>query len=461
MRTAIPSSLGSRPVRLLQPFDVASAIGAFALAVALVSALGGAEQLSRPSIRDILGFPLHRFLFLAIALLLWIAVGLLIDNPDARNFSNLFRRLALWIAAATVAICVLKLHGVNSVFLISFFVIFVAATAVKFHIENSAGVMTKHSQTGATQAVVVGALEDVSSLVTLLAAKGIYSSVSAREASTLETLQKTSHDRLDIFLFASGQQERTVQRVLPKLVTNGAKVHLVPALFETLAFRCTLNHFEGVPVVTLEKNGIKRSQLVVKRAMDIICSLILIAFSAPIMLLIAAAIKLTSKGPVLFAHTRLGRNGKPLKVYKFRTMRADAEDILKRTPGLYAEYVENNYKLSPERDFRVTSLGRFLRASSLDELPQLFNVLSGGMSLVGPRPIVPEEIAQYGPYGQIFLSVKPGVTGNWQVSGRSAIRDYQQRVRLDLEYIRDQSLAKDFEILFRTMGAVRRMEGAY
>lgn len=218
---------------------------------------------------------------------------------------------------------------------------------------------------------------------------------------------------------------------------------------------------EAGPLVTLEQGGIRPTQLFLKRAMDIIGSLLLIIIASPAMLFIAAAVKLTSKGPVLFAHKRLGRNGKPLMVYKFRTMRADAEDILKRTPKLYAEYVGNNYKLPPERDFRITALGRFLRASSLDELPQLVNVLGGGMSLVGPRPIVPEEIVEYGSYGHILLSVKPGVTGQWQVSGRSAIRDYQQRVRIDLEYIRDQSLAKDLSILFRTMGAVKRMEGAY
>jgi lipopolysaccharide/colanic/teichoic acid biosynthesis glycosyltransferase len=142
-------------------------------------------------------------------------------------------------------------------------------------------------------------------------------------------------------------------------------------------------------------------------------------------------------------------------------MRVDAESLLASSPELYQKYVENNFKLPDGEDFRITPIGRFLRASSLDELPQLFNVLRGDMSIVGPRPIVPAEIEKYGEYGSLLLSVKPGMTGQWQVNGRSNIVEYSHRVRLDMEYIRDQSLRGDVEIIVKTVSTVARMEGAH
>ena len=142
-------------------------------------------------------------------------------------------------------------------------------------------------------------------------------------------------------------------------------------------------------------------------------------------------------------------------------MRTDAEEMLKRDGQLYRKYLENNFKLPEGEDLRVTRLGRILRVTSLDELPQLVNVLCGGMSLVGPRPIVQEELQKYGEYGALLLMVKPGMTGNWQVNGRSRIVKYSERVKLDMEYVRDQSLTADLRILIRTVGAVARMDGAH
>ena len=145
---------------------------------------------------------------------------------------------------------------------------------------------------------------------------------------------------------------------------------------------------------------------------------------------IAVVVKLTSPGPVLFRQKRLGLNGEPFTLYKFRTMRADAEQILKDSPSLYDKYLENNFKLPKGEDPRLAPLGRFLRATSLDEMPQLFNVFIGEMSLVGPRPIVPHEAVQYGDSAMLFMSAKPGMTGHWQVNGRSEIAEYQQTGRI-------------------------------
>ena len=182
---------------------------------------------------------------------------------------------------------------------------------------------------------------------------------------------------------------------------------------------------------------------------------------APLMTIIALLIKVSSPGPVFFRQERVGKGGRRIEIYKFRTMHQDAEHILKSDPELYRRYVENNYKLPKGEDPRVIFIGSFLRELSLDEIPQLFNVLKGEMSLVGPRPVVPAEIEKYGDYASLLLSVQPGLTGQWQVSGRSDIADYAHRIRIDMEYIRDQSISRDLQILFRTLPVVLSREGAH
>ena len=142
-------------------------------------------------------------------------------------------------------------------------------------------------------------------------------------------------------------------------------------------------------------------------------------------------------------------------------MIAEAEEMLKRDSKLRELYVTNNFKLPKGKDPRITRIGAFLRATSLDELPQLFNVIIGDMSLVGPRPVVPAEVEKYGDCVQLLLSAKPGMTGHWQINGRSEIEQYGRRVELDMEYIRDQSLGKDIEILLRTVPAVLLRKGAH
>jgi lipopolysaccharide/colanic/teichoic acid biosynthesis glycosyltransferase len=164
---------------------------------------------------------------------------------------------------------------------------------------------------------------------------------------------------------------------------------------------------------------------------------------------------------VLFKQVRLGKEGSPFTIFKFRTMRVDAETELESSTELYRRYLTNNFKLPKGEDPRLTAIGGFLRTISADELPQLLNVLRGDMSLVGPRPVVPAEIEKYGNFAPLFLSVKPGLTGHWQVSGRSAIEEYEKRVELDLEYVRDQSIRTDVEILLRTVPSVLARKGAF
>ena len=196
---------------------------------------------------------------------------------------------------------------------------------------------------------------------------------------------------------------------------------------------------------------------IIKRIIDVIGALCGILLLSPVMIVVAIWIKLDSKGPVFFGHKRLGMKGEFIKVYKFRTMLPNAEELLKKlTPKQKIEF-EKSFKL--ENDPRITKLGQFLRKSSLDELPQLLNILKGNMSIVGPRPIVEREIDNYGIYGDKLLSVKPGLTGNWQASGRSDTT-YEERVQLDMNYIDYRSVWVDLKIIFKTFGAVVRKQGA-
>ncbi len=201
-------------------------------------------------------------------------------------------------------------------------------------------------------------------------------------------------------------------------------------------------------------------QALLKKAVDVVLSLLVVVLFAPLALGIAIAIRRESPGPVFFRQERLGLGGQPFKILKFRSMRTDAEQVLRQDPFLYRRYIENDYKLSPDEDPRITRVGRFLRRTSLDELPQLINVLRGEMSLVGPRPVVPAEIKHYGADARVFLAVKPGVTGDWQVSGRSEIA-YPERARLDIDYIMNWTVGRDLGILAGTAAAVLRRTGAY
>lgn len=197
----------------------------------------------------------------------------------------------------------------------------------------------------------------------------------------------------------------------------------------------------------------------IKRTFDLLVSLAAVIVLSPVLLAIALAIRIEDGGPVLYKAQRVGRYGKPVTVYKFRSMRLHAdqlEDML--TPEELAEY-HKNYKLTS--DPRVTKVGALLRKTSLDELPQLFNILMGQLSLVGPRPVLQEETELYGDKRSLLLSCKPGLTGLWQSRGRSNVTyENGRRQEMELRYVRERSLWLDFKILLWTVKAVVRMDGA-
>lgn len=204
----------------------------------------------------------------------------------------------------------------------------------------------------------------------------------------------------------------------------------------------------------------RRAALATKRAVDVLGAVIGLLLAAPLLAVFAVLIRAGSPGSVLFSQARVGRGGRVFRCHKLRTMRADAESLLCTDPELRARYEQNGFKIPCDADHRVTRIGRLLRLTSCDELPQLWNVLRGEMSLVGPRPLVVRELSHYaGDDRDVLLSVRPGLTGAWAVGGRSRV-GYPRRAAIELEYVRAWSLRLDLLILFRTIGAVIARRGA-
>jgi Undecaprenyl-phosphate galactose phosphotransferase WbaP len=236
---------------------------------------------------------------------------------------------------------------------------------------------------------------------------------------------------------------------------------LIPDFFSSANIWMSIRDFDGVlGLATIHKLKMPWN-LFFKRFIDILFVILMTLILSPIFLLIAAAIKLTSPGPVLYGHERIGRNGKPFKAWKFRSMVIDADErlaaLLDADPALRAEW-ELSHKL--KNDPRVTGIGRLLRKTSFDEFPQFINILLGQMSLVGPRPVVREETEKYGEAFARIFSVRPGLTGLWQVSGRSDT-DYAERVAYDSYYLQSWSVWLDLWVLYKTPVQIIAGKGAY
>lgn len=231
----------------------------------------------------------------------------------------------------------------------------------------------------------------------------------------------------------------------------------VALFFPHMKARVVLEELEGIPLLTFTNTPAAPFPTFVKQLLDVAFAALGLVLLAPVMAAVAVAIKLTSRGPVLFTQQRCGLNGRRFTLYKFRTMVAGAELRMEEVAHLNRV---NGPAFKAERDPRVTRVGRILRRFSLDELPQLANVLLGQMSLVGPRPPIPAEVARYQRWQRRRLSMKPGLTGLWQVSGRAGIDDFDHWIRLDLAYIDQWSLWLDLKILLRTLPAVLSTRGA-
>ena len=215
---------------------------------------------------------------------------------------------------------------------------------------------------------------------------------------------------------------------------------------------------QGLALVALTRPSLRGQQLILKRAFDLVAASVGLIVLAPIFLAVAIAVRLSSPGPIFFNQLRVGLGGRQFRMYKFRSMTEGAEEKLEElaTDSLYAD--RRLFKVT--NDPRVTRVGRFLRRTSIDELPQLWNVLRGEMSLVGPRPPLPAEVRLYSEHHYSRFYMKPGITGPWQVSGRNRITDFEQVVRIENEHMYQWTFWKDMHVLLRTIPAVLRMDGA-
>jgi exopolysaccharide biosynthesis polyprenyl glycosylphosphotransferase len=240
--------------------------------------------------------------------------------------------------------------------------------------------------------------------------------------------------------------------------TLGVKASLAADIFELKIAKAHQADLEGMPLITFETTVTKEGELFFKRALDIIVSGVGIIILSPFLLIICLLIMMTSRGSVLFIQKRVGLNGRSFVLYKFRSMYKGAHLKLSELAGLN-EMKGPVFKI--RNDPRITPIGKFLRKFSIDEIPQLFNVFTGEMSLVGPRPPIPKEVRQYEPWQRRRLSMRPGITCLWQVSGRSKKVDFDEWMKLDLQYIDNWSLWLDLKILAKTIPVVLIGKGAY
>lgn len=244
---------------------------------------------------------------------------------------------------------------------------------------------------------------------------------------------------------------------IEEIKSMGTIVHLYVPLAETYAVsERTVDMIGDCPVVSIAAKTLNPTALTVKRGCDVLFSFLGILISVPVIALVALPLKLESRGPLFFSQNRVGRNGRIFRIYKLRSMYADAEA---RKSALMEQNEMEGPMFKMRDDPRITRVGRFIRAASIDELPQLFNVLKGDMSLVGPRPPLVDEFSQYASQDKRRLSMRPGLTGIWQVSGRNEVPRFEEVVRMDLQYIDNWSLRLDARILLKTVGVVLSCNG--
>jgi len=250
---------------------------------------------------------------------------------------------------------------------------------------------------------------------------------------------------------------KKLTQITDDLLTLPVQVRIVPDYLHLALYHITIDDFGGLPLINLRATALSYYQYLTKRAFDLIVGTIVTLLALPLMIIAAAAIKLDSSGPIIFKQQRVGENGRLFPMYKFRSMVADAED---RHQDVIQNDKAGNIVHKAPNDPRVTRVGRFIRRTSIDEIPQLFNVLKGDMSLVGPRPELPWLVDQYEPWQRKRFVVPPGITGWWQIQGRSD-QPMHLNTNLDLFYIRNYSILFDLYILWRTIGAVLKRKGAF
>jgi exopolysaccharide biosynthesis polyprenyl glycosylphosphotransferase len=273
----------------------------------------------------------------------------------------------------------------------------------------------------------------------------------------LEQILQNEPQLHTVFIALPGEHHQEIARLLQTCQTHGTRAQVVPDLLQLSMNRVEMVNMAGIPTLRVREAGISRGQQLAKRLMDLSIILILSIPTLLITAVVALAIKLDSPGPVLYTGVRMGKDGRPFQMIKFRSMVVGAEE---QKEALLAFNQADGPLFKIKDDPRLTRVGKFIRRTSLDELPQLYNVLRGQMSLVGPRPPLPEELAEYKPWHKQRLSVIGGLTGLWQVSGRSDLT-FDELCLLDIYYIENWSVGMDIRILLQTIPHALLGKGAY
>ena len=262
----------------------------------------------------------------------------------------------------------------------------------------------------------------------------------------------------EVFINVPYDTGNSLRNLIMEFENMGVVVHLDIEIAEKLEnFNKSFSMLGEIPVITFANNYYDSTKIFIKRVMDIVGSIVGIVITLIVMVFLAPILLIESPGPLIFKQKRVGRNGRYFYIYKFRSMYKDAEE---RKKQLLDQNEMKGHMFKMTDDPRITKVGKFIRKTSIDELPQFFNVFMGDMSLVGTRPPTVDEFKQYESYHKRRLSMNPGITGMWQVSGRSNIEDFEEVVKLDLKYIDNWSIGLDIKILFKTVGAVFKRGGA-
>ena len=282
-----------------------------------------------------------------------------------------------------------------------------------------------------------------------------------RYLGSIRDLEKIIHENAigQVYIMNRKSDMVDIQQYIDVCLDMGVSVRIIVKLFQAHGAHRYVSSVGTYPVVTYHRVCLDDSSKAIKRIIDIIGSLVGIILFSPIMLITAIAIKLESKGPVIFKQKRAGINGSTFMMYKFRSMCVDAEELKEKLQA--QNEVKDGMMFKIKDDPRITKVGKFIRKTSIDELPQFFNVLLGNMSLVGTRPPTLDEVAKYERTHWRRMSIKPGITGMWQVSGRSQITDFDEIVELDTIYIDNWSIWFDFKIMFKTVLSMLQRKGAY
>jgi exopolysaccharide biosynthesis polyprenyl glycosylphosphotransferase len=420
---------------------------------------------------------------LAFVVIVWLAINKLIGLYDNKKFTALVDELALLFFSVSVSSLVLvgflflyrELWFSRLVVLNAWWISFLLLALSRIALAGGQRLLRACGR-GVKNTLVLGAGEMGETLVAkLLLDRGLGYRVVGyldddpakqkqciRGVPVLGTLAAVRdiipRERINEVLIASAKiPADKVLDIITECERFGVEFKIVPGILELIASRVDVDEIAGVPLLTVSEIRLQGLNAAVKRSVDLLASGLGLLLLSPLLGAVALLVKLTSPGPVLYAQERVGLDGRTFPMYKFRSMIKDADKMIDQLADR-SEVAGHIFKM--KNDPRLTPPGRFLRRFSIDELPQLINVLFGQMSLVGPRPPLPREVAKYNAWHRKRLRVRPGITGLWQVSGRSHL-PFEDMVRLDIYYIENWSLWQDLKILLRTIPVTLTGSGAY